>query len=178
MLDAMGRAVAERGYASTSVRDVVELAGVSRETFYQHFADKAACFLATLDASMAVLLTTLEVEVRDRPGTPLERFERGLAAYLGALADHPHHARTFLVESLAAGPEATRRRYAAQERFASRVAELFGARGADERFDCEMLVAAISSLVTSHVATGRSARIPELRAPILRLARRLVPRAS
>lgn len=178
MLEAMGRAVAGRGYADTSVRNVVELAGVSRETFYQHFSDKAACFLATLDASMAVLLATLEVEVLDQPGSAAERFERGLGAYLGALADHPHHARTFLVESLAAGPEATRRRYAAQERFAARVAELFDARSADDRFDCEMLVAAISSLVTSHVATGRTARIPELRAPILRLARRLAQRAS
>ena len=174
MLDAMARAVAERGYANTSVRDVIALAGVSRETFYEHFADKAACFLATLDASTAQLLAALDGETMRHSDDPLKRFELGLSAYLAALAAQPHAARTFLVEAFAAGPEAARRRFAAQDLFVERIAALFGARSASDRFGIEMLVTAISSLVTKYVATDRTSNIPELRAPILRLVRRLV----
>jgi AcrR family transcriptional regulator len=177
MLDAMARAVAEHGYANTSVGDVIALAGVSRETFYEHFSDKAGCFLATLDASTALLLAALDDEAMRHSGDPLKRFERGLSAYLGALAAQPHAARTFLVEAFAAGPEAARRRFAAQDRFVERIAAHFGARSASDRFGIEMLVSAISSLVTRYVATDRTARIPELRAPILRLVRRLVKAA-
>jgi AcrR family transcriptional regulator len=173
MLAAMSRAAAERGYANTSVRDVIELAGVSRETFYEHFSDKADCFLATLDASMALLLAALDDEAMRHSDDLLKQFEHGLSAYLAALAAQPHAARTFLVEAFAAGPEAARRRYAAQDRFVERIAAHFGARSASDRFAVELLVSAISSLVTRYVATDRTARLPELRPPILRLVRRI-----
>src|SRR6266498_996015 len=37
LLDAMAAAVAEKGYAETTVSDVVDRAGVSRRTFYEQF---------------------------------------------------------------------------------------------------------------------------------------------
>jgi AcrR family transcriptional regulator len=46
---AMIEAVAANGYAGTSVRQVVALAGVSRRSFYEQFANKEECFLATYD---------------------------------------------------------------------------------------------------------------------------------
>ena len=46
---AMVEAVAENGYAGTSVRQVVGLAGVSRRSFYEQFPNKEECFLATYD---------------------------------------------------------------------------------------------------------------------------------
>src|SRR4051794_31061826 len=50
MLRAMAEAASERGYVNTVVSDVVERAGVSRKTFYEHFTDKEECFLASYDA--------------------------------------------------------------------------------------------------------------------------------
>ena len=50
MLDAVG----EQGYVATSVADVLSRAGVSRRTFYEHFADKEACFLQAFDHVAAV----------------------------------------------------------------------------------------------------------------------------
>ena len=37
--------VAERGYAASTVADLVALSGVSRGDFYKHFANKEECFL-------------------------------------------------------------------------------------------------------------------------------------
>lgn len=49
MYGAMIEAVAEHGYERTSVKQVVGLAGVSRRSFYEQFANKEECFLATYD---------------------------------------------------------------------------------------------------------------------------------
>ena len=45
----MLRAAAELGYREANVQDVIERAGVSRPTFYEHFANKEDCFLAAFD---------------------------------------------------------------------------------------------------------------------------------
>jgi TetR/AcrR family transcriptional regulator len=49
MHGAMIEAVATSGYERTSVKQVVALAGVSRRSFYEQFANKQECFLATYD---------------------------------------------------------------------------------------------------------------------------------
>src|SRR5262245_41468079 len=49
MIEAITEAVGKRGYADASVADVIELAGVSRRTFYEHFRDKEDCFLTAYE---------------------------------------------------------------------------------------------------------------------------------
>jgi TetR/AcrR family transcriptional regulator len=46
---ALIEAVAEDGYDATSIKQIVGLAGVSRRAFYEQFANKEECFLATFD---------------------------------------------------------------------------------------------------------------------------------
>src|SRR5947209_10068609 len=46
---AMVEAVAANGYEGTSVKQVIALAGVSRRSFYEQFANKQECLLATFD---------------------------------------------------------------------------------------------------------------------------------
>ncbi len=53
LLVGMLRAVSELGYRVTNVQDVIERAGVSRPTFYEHFSNKDDCFLAAFDTSAA-----------------------------------------------------------------------------------------------------------------------------
>jgi AcrR family transcriptional regulator len=49
LFGAMVAAVATKGYEDTTVADVLELSGVSRSAFYEHFRDKEECFIATFD---------------------------------------------------------------------------------------------------------------------------------
>jgi AcrR family transcriptional regulator len=51
LLEAAGRAVAEKGYAAATIDDIVRGAGVSKKTFYEHFQDKLGCFLAAYEAA-------------------------------------------------------------------------------------------------------------------------------
>ena len=49
-------AIAEKGYATVTIADVVGHARVSKRTFYEHFADKEACFLALYSETSDELL--------------------------------------------------------------------------------------------------------------------------
>ena len=66
LLEAMVRAVAEKGYEAATVADAVRLAKVSRGTFYELFSSKEACLLAAYQAGYEVL----EQRTTRRFGTP------------------------------------------------------------------------------------------------------------
>src|SRR5262245_7429809 len=51
--------VAEKGYAETRVADLLELSGVSRSAFYEHFSDKQECLLAAVDALIGPTLKAI-----------------------------------------------------------------------------------------------------------------------
>lgn len=178
MLRGMADAVAERGYAATTVADVLRRGGVSRETFYEQFSGKQDCFLATLDRSAELLLMVIGSQFEGTDGEPFDRFDRGLRTYLAALAAESTVAKVVLLESLAAGEPARLRRFELQERFTAAVAANFTEDQAWQRlpdpvFASRTLVGGISSMVTSTLAAGRPADLPALHAPTLALLRAL-----
>jgi AcrR family transcriptional regulator len=172
LMRAMAETMATRGYVNTTVADVLRGAGVSRETFYEQFSSKEDCFLATYDAATAILLAAMPRPARATGGAGrLEGFERGISAYLDALAAEPEFARLFLVEVYAAGPAAIERRVAAQERFVEVLSGTLDPGGRD-RFAVEALVAAIAQMVTSKLAVGDVGGLRALRDPLVDLVRR------
>jgi AcrR family transcriptional regulator len=171
LLLAMADAVAEHGYAKTTVADVLRRARVSRETFYEQFANKEECFLAAYDAAAAIVAGELAGEGDSLVQGDLdETLDRLLGRYLAALASEPAIARTFLVEVYAAGPQALARRVQVQQRFVDFVAALAGVEDGRQRFACEALVAAVTGLVTQRICAGRGAELEELREPLRGLA--------
>jgi AcrR family transcriptional regulator len=175
MLDAICRAVADKGYARTSVADVIEAAGVSRETFYEHFADKEECFLAAYELASATLQGAIADALQPDTADPLERYDRAMVAYLETMSRERAYARVFLVDVYGAGPAALARRFRVFQGFVDMIAGLFGARSAADRALCEALVGAVSSLVTIRVAVGEFDQLPGLRGQIREIARRLDP---
>ncbi len=167
---ALADAVAEKGYVATSVADVLARAGVSRQTFYEQFASKLDCFLATFDAAGALLVAALtEERPTDADDTPLERFDRLFARYLDVLAASLPYARVLLVEVHAAGPEAIARRAELQRVLSDGVAEVLGATDAQARFACQVLVAAVGGMVIEPLVSGDAAALRALHEPIVAL---------
>jgi AcrR family transcriptional regulator len=167
MVDAVAESVARRGYAATTVADVVARAGVSRKTFYEHFTDKEDCFLAAFDVGVERLLGAIAQASPE--GDWPERLRARVRAYLVTLAGNPAFARTFLIEVFGAGPRAIDRRADAHARFAQLLRELH----ADTRRRFPELpavsepvwtasVGAVNELVSQHVREGRTERLPEL----------------
>lgn len=179
---AMASATAAKGYARTTVGDVIAAARVSRETFYEQFRSKQHCFEEAFEWAEAELFEDLAAETASLapgPETRAQRagvFEQLLGAYLGALAAQPALARMFLVEVYAAGPGAIARRARAQARFVDAVAGLLGLDGTDGRFAADALVAAVSSMVAARLAAGDAEDLTALREPFGRLVRRALSR--
>ena len=113
----MTQAAARHGYREASVARVVEQAGVSRATFYQHFADKEACFLAAFEQAAERIELALE---RIDDSRPAERAPHLLDELVENLAQDPAAARILLMEARAGGPLVRR----AHERLTAKVAEI------------------------------------------------------
>jgi AcrR family transcriptional regulator len=152
LLEAVGRAVAEKGYAATTIEDIVRGAGVSKKTFYEHFADKLDCFLAAYETASDELLNHVS-SAQDGEGEWLARTRAGIHAYLRWLAAEPALARVFLIEVAAAGPEALERRERLRDRYAERMRELQVANSVpDEIFHA--VVAGADDLVVRRLREG------------------------
>ncbi|MFX0578347.1 TetR/AcrR family transcriptional regulator [Nocardia nepalensis] len=101
--------VADRGYLTATVADIAATAKVSRRTFYQHFPDKEACFLAAAETGRDLMIDHLEqvmARVLSEPVEPLEALRRGIREYLTLLRDEPSFARSFYLETAVAGSRA------------------------------------------------------------------------
>ena len=174
LLRAMLELVGERGYAATTVPDVVAAARVSRNGFYALFEDKAACFLALCDEVANETLDRL-LEA-GRADTWREALDRGMDVYLRSWQDRPLFARAYLVELPSAGERAMEQRDRQFERFS----QMFDALAARARHEdpslpplnplaTRMLVAGITELVAEEVRAGRAHALTELREPLLAL---------
>jgi len=118
LIVAMLNAAAELGYLETNVQDVIERAGVSRPTFYEHFSNKEDCFLSAFDTSATRLSKKVEVAVRKGGAVWRDRVRLGLEAVLKFAVREPDTARTMVVEARAASAAAVRRRVELLDEFA------------------------------------------------------------
>ncbi len=109
LIAAMLDAAATRGYRETNVQDVIERAGVSRPTFYEHFTNKDDCFLAAFDAGARRLRARISAAAGGRADWR-DRLRLSLTAVLAFAVAEPQTARTLIVEARAASPEASQRR--------------------------------------------------------------------
>lgn len=101
--------VADRGYLTATIADIAAAAKVSRRTFYQHFPDKEACFLAAAETGRDLMIEHLERVMREvfaEPVEPLEALRLGIREYLTLLRDEPSFARSFYLETAPAGTRA------------------------------------------------------------------------
>jgi AcrR family transcriptional regulator len=119
LIAAMLRAAAELGYRELNVQDVIERAGVSRPTFYEHFANKEACFLAAFDETAARLRDRVAAASSKGGDNLRDRLRFGLEILLHFAATDPDAARTLIVEARAASPDAVMRRDELLDHFAA-----------------------------------------------------------
>jgi len=160
---AMVELVAERGYAATTVKQLLERAGVTRADFRRHFAGKQACFLAVYDEMnerfAARVFAAFESESEWRDGLRA-------AAYAAArwVGEHPREARYATVETMAAGEFAVARREAALRRFVDLIdagREQGDETGAVSRAMAEGIVGGILGMLTKNLRRQTQVRPEE-----------------
>ena len=102
LIEGLCLAVEDKGYATTTIADVVGHARVSKRTFYEQFADKEECFLAAYrelaDQTMQAIAQAVEL---DAPWE--QQIDAAVRSYLAVLDARPALTRTFFLEIQAAG---------------------------------------------------------------------------
>jgi AcrR family transcriptional regulator len=162
LLRAAAADFAEHGYGNTGSESISRRAGMSKATFYEHFANKEDCILALFDQATEMLATSMAQAARQAGAdSPRERMRAGARAFLRAVAEHPDYVRTLLVEIVGAGPVAARRRDQVLELFAQildRDNAVSAERDLSPRFasplDTLAVVGAIAELVSRQVRLG------------------------
>jgi len=103
LIAGLAEAIAEKGFAGTTIGDITRHAAVSRRTFYEHFGSKDECFVAAYDTVMAQLSERVGAAFDELDDWP-HAVRAGIAAMLAFLAAEPNLARLCMVEALVAGP--------------------------------------------------------------------------
>jgi AcrR family transcriptional regulator len=121
---AMVEVVARHGFAGTTLRELVGLAGVSKSTFYQHFESKEDCFLATFDQIIAGLAGRVGAAYQSE-GDLRERLVAALTAFMDLAVEEPAVASLAAVESLTLGAAGVAHRERASAIFEALVEQSF-----------------------------------------------------
>jgi AcrR family transcriptional regulator len=172
LLEGMAHAVAAKGYAETTIADIVREASVSRRTFYEHFATKAECLVALYDAASRNALKVLRDAID--PARDWEaQVETATSAYLAAMAANPVLLRTLYIEILGLGPVGLAARRRVNQEIADFILAVVAA-GHGKPLAPQMataIVGGINELVLQYIEQDRVDHLQEVVAPAGRLVR-------
>ncbi|HWW67525.1 MAG TPA: TetR/AcrR family transcriptional regulator [Solirubrobacterales bacterium] len=164
IITALVDTVAERGYNNTTVANITKAASVSRRTFYEHFADKEACFLAAYEMVADHIRDSMQAAAGAFEEWP-QKVRAALATMLHFLAGEPALARLCMIEPVAAGGEVAARHRVSIQGFVEILKagrpEHSGERPLPEATE-ETLVGGIVSLIAMEINAGRAEKLEKL----------------
>ena len=94
--DVAAQLFAERGYAATTVDEIVERAGVSKPALYRHFESKKDLYLTLLRRHRDELAAAALAQARPGDADPLARMPATLDAWFAHVEAHPYTWRMML----------------------------------------------------------------------------------
>lgn len=172
ILTAAVELVAERGYRTVTVADIVKRAAIGRLKFYENFSSKQDCFLAAYDGTLVEATRRVGEACAEHAASFPERVAAGIAALLDYAAADPARARACVIEAPSLGAAMRGRREQALVAFAPL---LSGAR--QEAGEAELPAGLEESvfdglywLIYDAILTGTPQRVEELRSQLVEFA--------
>lgn len=166
LLAAATRLFAARGYAATSVRDILKAARVTAPVLYYHFGSKEGLFVGLLTNGLEMLEAELD-RALSAATTPAERVLAYCRAHVTVQRKNPD--LRWIAESLASGPPKAAPRFDILAIFAGGVTRLAGLVSAavesGELRPCDPVAAALALLGAVEMTVR--ARLIEARIPAL-----------
>lgn len=184
LLQGMAHSVAAKGYADTTVADIVREAGVSKRSFYECFAAKSDCLIALYVVASHGAIKELKGAI-DPTRDWMTQVEHAIGAYLACLASNPALLRTLFIEILNLGAEGLQVRRRIHQELADFVVEVVHAGHPPAPQDAALaatmamaVVGGINELVLQAIESGRGADLTELTLPCSVLVRAVLARAA
>jgi AcrR family transcriptional regulator len=88
LLDGLAASITEDGYRNTTVADIVRRARTSRRTFYAHFSDREACFIALLTDANAQMIREISAAV-DQNAPWTSQVRQAVEAWIACAESRP-----------------------------------------------------------------------------------------
>lgn len=177
LLEGMANAVAAKGYADTTIADIVREAAVSRRTFYEHFPTKADCLIALYEAASRNALNVLRDAINPARAWQ-DQVEQAITAYFGCLSQNPVLMRTLFIEILGLGAAGLAARRRVNDEITAFMLKVVNTeRGVRKRKaplsrDMAMaIVGGINELVLQAIECNRLGQLQELAVPAIQLVR-------
>jgi AcrR family transcriptional regulator len=174
LICAVADAVAEQGYPTTSVADIIARAGVSRTTFYEHFDDKEACFLAAYDIGAEAIYRAM-VDATEGVGGWRDVLDAVFSTWLEFLQADLAFTRAYMIEFWAAGDAARERWQQRRDRTTGLLKTLHEQARAEDATIVPVsdtvlaaVVGGTNRVVISHVLSNTSEPLTSLKAELLR----------
>lgn len=105
--------------------DIAREAGVSKRTFYEHFANKEQCFLALYLENSGRILQALKAATEQPQLSLQQRIESGAQAYLGAMQRQSVLMKRLYIDILGLGAEGMKARREVTQQFADLIIALY-----------------------------------------------------
>jgi AcrR family transcriptional regulator len=125
LLDALAASIAADGYRNTTVADIVRRARTSRRTFYEHFADKEACFVALLTAANAEMIRYITAAV-DPASSRETQVRQAVEAWIASAESEPALTLSWIRDVPSLGAAARRLQRDTMEAFVVMIQTLCG----------------------------------------------------
>lgn len=161
ILRALAAVVAEKGYPDTTVADVVERAGTSQRTFYEHFKNKEDAIVAALDSGSAHMLAAALPAFRRAPDWKHAVHDTQEAMFAFG-AEEPEYARMGGVEMYAAGKRALDQREIVTEGMEGLLAPGYELKPETPPIAAEAIGGALYSVLYDHVNKKGPETLPEI----------------
>ncbi len=164
LLEALPAVVAEHGFEGTTVDQIVKVAQVRRNSFYEQFSDKRDCFSAAYEIAQERLLGVLTYRCYAN-STLEDRIRSAFAAGLDLLAADPALTGLVIVEAPAAGGAIATHHHEWLDRYGRLLS--FATIGSPDLAKPppgveSAIVGGVVSRVKQHVLAGKTKRLPEL----------------
>lgn len=169
LIAGMAKVLEQRALSELYADDVVREAGVSKRTFYQHFPNKEACFLALYRENSARVLGVLKEASGAAGLSALERIQLGSQAYLSFMQGQSALMKRLYIDILYLGTEGMKAKREVLQQFADVLLASYEAEReqmpALPPLDPELVlatVAGINELILFKIEDGQADRLRDL----------------
>ncbi|OJF13476.1 TetR/AcrR family transcriptional regulator [Couchioplanes caeruleus] len=125
LLDGLSASIVEVGYRNTTVADIVRRARTSRRTFYAHFPDREACFVALLSDANAQMISQISAAV-DGAAPWTTQVRQAVEAWIACAESRPAITLSWIREVPSLGPAARRLQRDHRDAFVAMIQTLCG----------------------------------------------------
>ncbi|GAA4629630.1 TetR/AcrR family transcriptional regulator [Actinoallomurus vinaceus] len=123
LLDGLAASIADKGYRTTTVADVVRRARTSRRTFYEHFASKEECFVALLTDANTGMIRQISASV-DQTAPWRDQVRQAVEAWIAGAESEPSLTLSWIRDVPSLGDAARRLQRDMMEAFATMIQTL------------------------------------------------------